>query len=44
MDDHDYWEDEIHLREIEEMRATCPGCQFWDDYYLCTAGKCIYEP
>jgi len=29
--------------ELEEMRKHCPGCFYWDDYYLCLTGDCIYE-
>jgi hypothetical protein len=43
MDEHDYWEDEINRLEIEDMRKYCPGCPYWDDYYLCLGGSCIYD-
>ena len=42
MDEHDYWQDEINQLEIEEMSKHCQGCIYWDNYYLCLTGDCIY--
>lgn len=42
MDEHDYWQDEIEQLQKKEMREYCPGCFYWDDYYLCLTGGCIY--
>ena len=45
MDEHDYWQDEINQLELDEMLKHCPGCIYWDDYYLCMQGgimNCIY--
>lgn len=42
MDDHDYWQDEIDQLRIKELRKYCPGCPYWDEYYLCIMGACVY--
>lgn len=42
MDEHDYWQDKIDQLRIEELRKHCSGCPYWDDYYLCTMGSCVY--
>jgi len=48
MSDHDweYEEELLQKLEFEDMKKHCPGCPYWNNYYLCTQGghdNCIYN-